>query len=108
MKNIRKLKSIGILAILVMILTGLNFSTVKAATIETPSNFKGTVTLPIDPADYEGDPNDLTGEEQMDLFAMTKLTVTWDAVKGADGYEVYYRANVPGEDTWEKWEVTKT
>lgn len=33
----------------------------------------------------------------------TELTITWNKVEGADGYEVYYRGQVPGEDKWEPW-----
>ncbi len=108
MKRTRNLKSLAICALLLVVFTGLNLQTAQAAALKTPGNFTGRVTLPINPEDYEGDPNDLTGEEQTELFAMTKLTITWDAVLDADGYEVYYRSNFPGEDTWEDWQVTKT
>lgn len=57
--------------------------------LKTPKNFKGTTELT---EEYE-----------------TVLAITWGKVSDADGYEVYYRSNVPGEDTWDSWYlVTKT
>ncbi len=54
--------------------------------LETPKNFKGSV-------EYSNE-------------GQTVLTITWDKVTGADGYKVYYRSNVPGEDTWEEWNLS--
>lgn len=110
MKKTGKLKLlIAIIVILIMNVTGLNLYMVKASTgLATPNNFIGTVTLPTNSEDYEGSMEDLTEEERTDLFASTKLTITWDAIQLVDGYEVYYRSNVPGKDTWEKWKITKT
>lgn len=100
-----------VIVLLVMSITGLglNLNTVKASSnLAKPKNYKGTVALPMNSEDYEGNVEDLTEEEQTNLFARTKLTITWDAVQGADGYEVCYRSIIPGEITWEKWQVTKT
>ncbi len=78
-------------ALILFVIISLNSTNYAEAStkLKTPKNFKGTVMLTDD---YE-----------------TVLTITWDKVSGADGYEVYYRSNIPGEDTWDSWYlVTKT
>lgn len=86
-----KNKILTILFVLALILGNLGINPIvsRAGTLTVPGDFKGTVTF--------------TEEGQ------TMLTVTWNEVSGAEGYEVYYRCNVPGEDTWENWRLsTKT
>lgn len=63
----------------------LGSASVEAATkLATPKNFAGSAEIT---KQYE-----------------TILTITWSKVDGADGYEVYYRSEVPGgDDEWEPW-----
>jgi len=55
-------------------------------------------------------PQNLNGTVEITNEMLTVLTISWDKVEGADGYEVYYRANVPGakDDSWEEWSKDNT
>ncbi len=62
------------------------FVSEASSTLKTPTDFEGIVTF--------------TDEAQ------TVLTVTWNEVSGSDGYEVYYRSQIPGSDAWEDWKLS--
>lgn len=53
-------------------------------------------------------PKNFTGSTKITDEAETVLTATWSKVDGADGYEVYYRDQVPGGDEWEPWFLNET
>jgi len=84
MKNTKYTRLLLLLAFCFAMAFNFNFAYAKTK-LETPKNFKGTVEIT---EDYE-----------------TVLTVTWDKVSGAEGYEVYYRSLYPdpNEDIWEDW-----
>lgn len=91
MKSTKKVLKV-ILSIFVFVLVSLGTEPMvseASITLKTPADFEGTVTF--------------TDEAQ------TMLTVTWNEVSGSDGYEVYYRSQIPGSDAWEEWTLsTKT
>lgn len=90
MKNVKGISIIFFSAILLFTITIFNNETnyaKAAAKLETPKNFSGKTQIT---EEYE-----------------TNLTTTWDEVSGADGYEVYCRSDIPGEDTWDSWYLIK-
>ncbi len=75
-------------AVIIFVLTINSFASQVAQAkdkLDTPKNFSGTA---LNTSEFE-----------------TVLTITWDEVNTADGYEVYYRSDVPGEDAWGDWEL---
>lgn len=73
-----------ITGILIFFLVLAPISVEAAAKLSKPANFKGSVKI--------------TQEY------LTELTVTWGKVKGAEGYQVYYRDTSPtAEGGWESW-----
>lgn len=65
-----------------------NVSASAASKVSVPKDFKGSTVIT---KEYE-----------------TVLTMTWSKVDGADGYQVYYRDQVGGEDKWGSWELIAT
>lgn len=108
-------KWVTMLAVVLCICSLLPATVQAAAKLPTPKiTFKNAI-LPLSMEGFQGNLEDYSPEEIEDLFAKTFLTLAWNEVPGATGYEVYYRMNVPGteyeltnEKAWEKWEVTKT
>lgn len=81
---------------------------VGAIILFTMIGFNSTVNY-AEASDKLKTPKKFTGTTKITEECETILTITWGKVSNADGYEVYYRSNIPGEDTWDSWHlVTKT
>ncbi len=76
---------VSCIAVILIIVSTLEPVASRAATkLSKPANFKGKAVI--------------TKEW------VTNLTARWDKVKGADGYQVYYRETSPdAEGKWEPW-----
>lgn len=76
-----------ILSILIILVLFFPRSSVFAAnSLSTPKNLKGKISI---------------------VDGTTYLNINWDKVKGCEGYEVYYRSQIPGDEygTWEEWSL---
>ncbi len=79
----KKIAAIFMNVLLVFYMLTGSISVDAATKLQAPKNYKGSAKI--------------TNQQE------TVLTVTWSKVDGADGYEVYYRDQVPGEEKWEPW-----
>jgi hypothetical protein len=67
-----------------------------------------TGTASVEAATKLAAPKNYKGSSKITDQYETVLTVSWSKVEGADGYEVYYRDQVPGGDEWEPWFLNET